>query len=431
MESFLNVKLMDHAKALFPICRSLTGDGVRETLKYFESYNPEFIRSKARTGETYYDWKVPLEWNIKDSYIEHLDSGKRYAEFKKCNLHLVGYSTPINKEIDLKDLLKRIHTQPNQPEWIPYVTSYYKDYWGFCLSEKEKKSLPPGKYKIVIDSELKEGFLDYSYAFIKGNSEKQILFSSYICHPSMANNELSGPIVINGILDYIKKQYPNPKYSYRFVLVPETIGSIIYINKNENDLKKNVICGFNLTCVGDERGYTFIQTPYNNSISDNALRAALIGKNNVKELSYLNRGSDERQYCSPGIDLPICTFSRSKFCDYPEYHTSADNLSIISEKGLKDSLEVMKSIVDSFEISLKPKCKIKCEPQLGKRNLYPNISDKNSGWSEGKHPAKLRLDLLAYCNGENNIFEIGKILNKPLNKILDELRLLKTQNIIS
>ena len=133
MESFLNVKLMDHAKALFPICRSLTGDGVRETLKYFESYHPELIRSKARTGETYYDWQVPLEWNIKDSYIEHLESGKRYAEFKKCNLHLVGYSTPINKEIDLKDLLKRIHTKPDKPEWIPYVTSYYKDYWGFCL----------------------------------------------------------------------------------------------------------------------------------------------------------------------------------------------------------------------------------------------------------------------------------------------------------
>ena len=361
------------------------------------------------------------DWNIMTSN-ETIGRGK--IPFKNRVI------SSINKEIDLKDLLKRIHTKPDKPEWIPYVTSYYKDYWGFCLSEKEKRSLPHGKYKIVIDSELKEGFLDYSSAFIKGSSEKQILFSSYICHPSMANNELSGPIVVNGILDYIKKQYPNPKYSYRFALVPETIGSIIYINKNEADLKRNLICGFNLSCVGDERSFSFVQTPYNNKISDNALRAALIGKNNVKEFSYLDRGSDERQYCSPGIDLPVCTFSRSKFFVFPEYHTSADNLNLISEKGLNDSLEVMKSIVDSFEISLEPKCKIKCEPQLGKRNLYPHISESN-GWSEGMHPAKLRLDILAYCNGKNTIFKIASILNTPLNLILEELKLLIRNKIIS
>ncbi len=426
MSHYLDIKLIDHAKHLYPICRSLTGEGVRKTLDYFECFHKELKRYKIKSGEKVYDWEIPLEWNIKDAYIENLDTGQKYAEFKRNNLHVVGYSKPINREIDLSTLSKKIYTLNYQEEWIPYITTYYKQDWGFCLSEKDKNNLPEGNYKAFIDSTLKEGYLEYSTALIKGKSKKEIFFSSYICHPSMANNEISGPIVLCAILDYIKKQYKSPKYSYRFALTPETIGSIAFIKKFEKKLKKNVICGFNLSCVGDERGYSFVQTPYNNTITDSALRASLIGKNNAKEYSFLERGSDERQYCSPGVDIPLCTFCKSKFGEYPEYHTSADNFDLVTDKGLQDSFEVMKTIVDCFELGLRPLLIKKCEPQLGKRNLYPTISIK----CEGRHPAQTRMDILAYSNGKNSVFDIANTIQIELKKVISEITLLKENNII-
>lgn len=426
MDDYLSINLIDHAKHLFPICRSLTGEGVRKTLDYFEYFHKELKRFRIRTGEKVYDWEIPLEWNIKDAYIENLETGKRYAEFKKNNLHVVGYSEPINLELNLTKLSEKIYTLNYQEDWIPYITSYYKKDWGFCLSEQEKNKLPEGNYKVLIDSSLKEGFLEYSSALIKGKSKKEILFTSYICHPSMANNEISGPVVLNAILDYIKKEYKSPIYSYRFALTPETIGSIAYIKKFEKQLRKNVICGFNLSCVGDERGYSFVQTPYNNTIADSALRASLIGKENAKEYTYLDRGSDERQYCSPGVELPLCTFCKSKFGEYPEYHTSADNFDLVTDKGLNDSFELMKTIVDCFELGLKPSLIEKCEPQLGKRDLYPSISIK----SNGRRPAQTRTDILAYCNGKNSIFDVANIIGIELKTVIREISLLKRNNII-
>ena len=410
-------------KDLFPICRSITGEGTRKTLSYFEKLNPEFKRIKFKTGKRVFDWVIPKEWNIKNSYIKH-SSGKKFAEFKKSNLHVVGYSKPVNITLSKKKLLKHIYTQKNQPTSIPYVTSYYKEAWGFCLSENEKKKLPNGNYKVFIDSKLKKGNLELSHAILKGKSKKEIFFSTYVCHPSMANNELSGPVLLNAIMQYIKSNYPKRKYTYRFVLLPETIGSIAYLSKFIKIMKSRIVCGFNLTCVGDERTYSYTCSRNGGTLADLALKSALLEIKNVKKYSFLERGSDERQYCAPGIDLPVCGFSRSK--EYPEYHTDKDNFNVVTQKGLMGSFKIMKKIIDTFEFGIYPKTKTLAEPNLGKRGLYSTISKK------GLHDEarKLRLNLIAYSDGKTNIFKISKLLNISLDRLNQEYKILKSKNVL-
>ena len=241
----------------------------------------------------------------------------------------------------------------------------------------------------------------------------------------MANNELSGPVLLNEILKYVKN-LKKRNYTYRFVILPETIGSIAYLSKRINSLKDSMICGFNLSCVGDERSYSHIKSRLGDNLADKALSSALLNLENVHEYSFLDRGSDERQYCAPGIDLPLCTFCRSKFGTYPEYHTSHDDFNIVTSKGLKDSFKIMKNIIDAFEIGIFPKIKVLAEPQLGKRNLYPEIS-KNY---EGRHPAKTRMDVISYCDSIHNIFEISKLIKINLEIVIKEIRELKNQKLI-
>ena len=412
------------AKDLFPLCRSLTGEGNRKTIKYFTKLNPEFKILKFKSGQKVFDWNIPDEWNVKDAYIQH-ESGKKYAAFKKNNLHLVGYSIAVNKTIIKAELLKKIFTEKNQPDAIPYVTSYYNRDWGFCMSENEKKKLPEGNYKVFINTGFKKGNLEIAEASFRGKKKQEIFFSSYICHPSMANNELSGPVLMNAIMLYLKRTYRRPLFSYRFVLLPETIGSIAYISRQKSLLKKNVISGFVLSCVGDERAYSVVHTPHNNTLADESLSSALLGLKNVKEYHFIERGSDERQYCAPGIELPVCGFARSK--DYPEYHTNKDDFKVVTEKGLQDSFIVVKTIIDAFELGLYPHTRVLCEPNLGKRNLYPQISKKENYKDED---IKVRTDLIAYANGKNNIFYISNLLNVPLSKICKEYSLLKSKKVL-
>tara|TARA_B100000941_G_scaffold285383_1_gene257354 strand:+ start:4733 stop:5980 length:1248 start_codon:yes stop_codon:yes gene_type:complete len=410
------------AKDLYPICRSITGKGTEKTLKYFKKLNPEFRILNFKSGSKVFDWIVPKEWNIKNSYIEH-ESGKKFAEFKKINLHLVGYSIPINKWLSKKKLLKHIYTQKDQPGSIPYVTSYYKRRWGFCLSEKEKKKLPSGNYRAFIDSSLKNGNLKLSHAILKGKSKKEIFFSSYVCHPSMVNNELSGPVLLNAIMKYIKKRHKKRNFSYRFVLLPETIGSIAYLSKYQKEMKKNIFCGYNLTCVGDNRSYSYVRSRNGNTISDFYMDKYLKKMKKFKKYEFIERSSDERQYCSPSIDLPLCSFSKSKF--YKEYHTDKDNFKVVSQKGLLDSLKVFIKIIDDIEKSIFPKNKILGEPNLGKRNLYPTISQKGSYKN-----IKLRMDLLAYSDGSKNLEFISQIINQPIKKVIREYKLLKSKGLL-
>ena len=412
------------AKELYPMNRSLMGPDIRNSYSRFREKHKEFKQIEFNTGDKVFDWTVPKEWIINDAFIEH-ESGKRFALFSENNLHLMGYSAPVDKILTKEQLLEKIHTHPTDNSAIPYVTSYYKEDWAFCMSSNQVQELPSGNFRVFIDSKFLKGKLCLQEALIKGESDKEIFFSSYLCHPSMANNELSGPVLLNKIIDYIKS-IKNKYYSYRFVLLPETIGSIAYLSLRKDILKKNVFCGFNLTCVGDDRAFSHVESRLGNNLSDNALCSALIDLENVVNYSYLERGSDERQYCAPGIELPLCTFCRTKFGEYDEYHSSKDDFDLVTEKGLAGSFSVMKSIIRSLEFGIYPQVKVFCEPQLGKRGLYPNTSKLY----KGKHPSSLRMDIIAYCDGKMSIFDIAKKLKTNLSFILDELILLQRENLI-
>jgi len=427
-----NKKMYLWMRDLFPYCRSLTGSGVDQTLKYIISKIGIKIKIiKFKTGKKVFDWTIPEIWNVNDAYIKNLKN-KKIIDFKKNNLHLLGYSIPIKKTISRKELFRHLYTQPNQPHLIPYVTSYYKKNWGFCVSENFKKKMTDNKYKVCISSKHSKGYLKVAEKLIKGKSKKEIFFSTYFCHPSMANDNLSSIVVQSALIKYLENTYKKNNYTYRFIFIPETIGSIAYLSQNHYQMKKNILAGFNLSCVGDGRCYSHIESRNGNNLADKALSAALIGKKNIKKYSYLFRGSDERQYCAPGIDLPVCGFSRSKYGEYAEYHTSADNLNIISSKSLGESLNILISIIDSFETGLYPKTKIKCEPQLGKYNLYPLISQK--GFKKkgifNKQEFIDRCNLISYADGKRNIFEISKKIAMPLDKINQEIYLLKKNKIL-
>ena len=267
-------------KDLFNLNRSITGKDTLKTLNYFKEINKDLKIIKFKSGSKVFDWKIPLEWNVKDAFIKHLKTNKKFAEFKKNNLHLVGYSIPINMTLDLKGLKKKIYFHKISNA-IPYITSYYKKDWGFCLTKNQFKKLPKGKYQIKIDSQLKKGYMNGAHAIIKGKSKKEILFSSYVCHPSMANNELSGPILLNAVLKYLKDNFKNTHYTYRFILMPETIGSIAYLSKYHKYLKKNVFAAFNLSCVGDGKNYSMIESKSANTIADKALKCQIIKKEKI------------------------------------------------------------------------------------------------------------------------------------------------------
>jgi aminopeptidase-like protein len=420
----VGLQMIRWMKDLWNYPRSLTGHGTRNTLYYLKSINSDLNIHSFKSGTKVFDWSIPDEWNIYDAYIEH-KSGERFAEFSKNNLHILGYSVPCNINLPLAELLPHIYTQKNQPDVIPYVTSYYNNIWGFCMSDDDKKSMPDGEYNVVIDAKRGPGSLEIADLVIEGVSSKEIFFSTYVCHPSMANNELSGPVLSTALIQYIKLKYKNPKYTYRFVFAPETIGAIAYLSNNIESLQDKVICGFNLSCVGDERAYSHVESRTGNTLADSALQSALIGLDNVTTYSFLERGSDERQYCSPGVDLPFCGFCRTKYGEYPEYHTSADNFDVVTADGLNGSFNVMKTIIDAFEVNLFPKINVKCEPQLGKRGLRPNISQKGY-----MGDITTRSNFIAYADGEHSLFDIANLINKNLKFVIEEVVILTKHRLI-
>ena len=330
----------------------------------------------------------------------------------------MGYSTPVDKWVTLDELKKIVYTQPDQPKVIPYVTSYYKERYGFCMSQEQLDSLKDEKYHIFIDSELKNGSLTYADAIIKGEIEQEIFISSYICHPSMANNECSGPVLLAALMRYVNS-LENRRYTYRFVLNPETIGSITYLSRNITQLKKKLIAGIVMSCVGDNKNYSIIESKYANTLADKSLKSILLTKDKHTFYSYLMRGSDERQYNAPGVDLPVVGFCRSKYGEFPEYHTSDDNMDFISPEGLQGSYDTLVQWINSMEYNKKYKVNVLCEPQLGKRGLYPTISQKGS-----YNAVKAMTDFIAYADGTNDLFDISQIIKVPpyeLIPIIDKL----------
>ena len=342
---------------------------------------------------------------------------------------MVGYSTRVKQKFSFNQLKQKLYYIKKLPNLIPYVTSYYKKDWGFCVSYNQYKILKKEKfYKVNIDTSFDtKGSLNYGEIYLPGKSKKEIFFSTYICHPSMANNELSGPSVAIYLAKWISTFKNN--YSYRFVFLPETIGSIYYISKYKDHLKNNILVGFNLTCIGDERKYSFLPSKYGNTLSDKI--SIKILKKKIKKFkiySWLERGSDERQYCSPGVDLPIASLMRSKYHTYKEYHTSGDNLdSFVSPKGLGESFTLYKNIVKEIEKNLYPKTKITCEPNLGKRNLYPTLSQN---MKKHKKFSKDLLNFISYSDGSNSLIEISKKINVSLIAAKKIYKLLNKNKII-
>lgn len=411
-------------KNLFPICRSLTGNGVRETLAKLKEIVPEMNIYEVPTGTQVMDWTIPKEWNIKDAWIKD-SAGRKIIDFKKNNLHIMGYSTPVHKKVSREELLQIVYTLPEQPDLIPYITSYYKERYGFCMTENQKQHLKDEPYEICIDSELKEGSLTYADIVIPGKTDKEILLSTYVCHPSMANNELSGPAISIHLAKWLKER-GNNYYTYRFVYNPETIGSITYISKNLEHLKSKVKAGFVLTCCGDEGEFSYLASCYGNTLADKVAKNVLqYERPAYKTYSFLERGSDERQYGAPGVDLPVCSVMRTKYGIYPEYHTSGDDLNFVTANALGETFEMYQKIIIALEHNKKYKINCLCEPQLGKRGLYPTLSTKESG----KSVINLT-NFIAYCNGKNDLIDISNIIHVPVEELVAFVKKLTAANLL-
>ena len=400
------------AGKLFPICRSITGNGFRQSLEMIREIVPEIRVFEVPSGTAVYDWTVPKEWNIRGGWIKNMQ-GETIIDFNDCNLHVMGYSIPVHQTISREELSEHVYTQPEQPEWIPYVTSYYKERWGFCMSERQKQALTDAEYEVYIDSTLEDGFLTYGELVLPGETDDEIFFSTYLCHPSMANNELSGPCVQTELIKYLKS-LSHRRYTYRFVFIPETIGSITYLSRNLEALQQHVKAGFVLSCVGDNRTYSMVSTKYEDTLADRVLNNVLkFHYPDYIRYSFMKRASDERQYGSAGVDLPVCAFCRSKYHEYPEYHTSADNMDLISPEGLSGAYEVMVKVINALENNYFYQMQCKCEPQLGKRGLYPTVSQKGT-----KGDARYMQDFIAYADGRNDLIGISNILDIPVDKLI-------------
>ncbi len=424
-EASIGKKIHSLAKKLWSINRSITGAGVRKTLKMLKDICPKIKIYSIPSGTKAFDWVVPNEWNVSEAWVKN-SKNKKIINFTNNNLHLVGYSTPINKKLKLSELKKNLYSLKNQPNAIPYITSFYQKRWGFCLTYNQEKKIKPGNYKVYINSKFTKGFLNYGELRLPGKSKNEIFLSTNICHPSLANNELSGPVVTTYICKWLQS-LAKKKYSYRIIFVPETIGSIAYLSKNYKYMKKKIVAGFNISCIGDDKNYSFLPSKQGNTLSDEVAKHVLSWTDkNYKFYNWSERGSDERQYCSPGIDLPIASVMRTKYGEYKEYHTSLDNLkNVVTPKGLEGGFVLIKRIIEALENNYFPRTKILCEPQLSKRNLYPTLSRTNSS-----REARIFLDLISYSDGHTSLLNIAKKINVPIWNLYSKLNTLVLKKII-
>lgn len=398
-------ELEQYFDRLWPICRSLTGPGVRESLDILSEIVP-MERYRVQSGSRVFDWEVPDEWTIRAAYIITPD-GRKIADFSENNLHVWSYSTPVSAKMTLDALRPHLRSLPGQPTAVPYVTTYYKRQWGFCLDHETLESLPEeGEYTVLIDSTLEPGFLDYGEAVLPGSSDREVLFSTYVCHPSMANNELSGPLAQAFLYREIAA-LPNRKYTYRFVFTPETIGVIAYLDRMGKHFLDKLDAGYVLTCCGDRGALTYKASKRGRSLADRVAHHVLKYSDKPHTLiPFAVGGSDERQYCSPGFNLPVGSLMRTPYQRYAEYHTSLDNKAFISFSHLMDTVSTYLDMVKVLELNdVYVNTVAFCEPQLGKRGLYPDTVNPDDG-REQLHDL---LHLLAHADGSCDLLEIAEL----------------------
>jgi len=410
-DSNVGQKMYQLADTLFPICRSITGDGVRETLKVVEQHIPITVH-EVKTGTQVFDWTVPKEWNINDAYI--IDpQGNKIVDFKENNLHVLNYSAPIHKKLSLEELKQNLYSLPDHPEWIPYRTSYYQEKWGFCLTHNQLLALEDGEYEVVIDSSLIDGHLSYGEYFIQGESDEEVLFSCHICHPSLCNDNLSGIALMVYLAQALSKQ--KLKYSYRFLFIPGTIGSITWLSQNEKTAKR-IKHGLVVVCVGDPGPFTYKRSRQSDAMIDRITLNVLETSGAPYEvIDFYPYGYDERQFCSPGFNLAVGSLSRTTHGCYPEYHTSADNMSFIDIDSWAESLQTYLSIVNVLEydkkfINVKPMC----EPQLGKRGLYDATGGTHAN---DKNFQMALLWILNLSDGSNSLLDISERSSIPFSTL--------------
>ncbi len=389
---------------LWPIFRSITGNGVRETHKILSEIIP--LKSlEIPSGTSAFDWEVPKEWSVREAYV--IDpKGKRILDIADNNLHLVNYSIPFSGEMTLEEFNKYLHSIPELPEAIPYITSYYEHRWGFCISHRQRQELVDGIYKIHIDTDLFEGSMTISEAILPGKSDQEILFSTYTCHPSLANNELSGPLVTAFLYRALSK-HKDRRFTYRFIFGPETIGSIFYLWKRRETIKKKLVAGYMVTCVGDNGKFHYKFSRSGDSVADRAVQY-FFRKNRKYQCEFLPFfpwGSDERQYCSPGFNFPVGSLTRTIYGKYPEYHTSLDNKKIISFDSIIETIDVYFQICKTLEMNYKfINQKPYCEPKLDKYDLYSTFSEtrKNKEWMNAVRW------ILNLSDGSNDLLDISE-----------------------
>lgn len=420
-------KMEQYFDRLWPITRSLTGNGNRESLKILSELIP-LETTEVPCGTQCFDWTVPAEWNIKEAWIKD-SKGNTIINFAENNLHILGYSEPFEGTLSFEELKPHLYTLPDQPEVIPYLTSYYKTRWGFCLSHEQFLQLDQTEtYQVFIDSTLDDkGSMTIGEAVIQGQSEEEVLISTYICHPSMASNELSGPLVAAFLYQKLKEM-KDLKYTYRFLFVPETIGSIYSLSTKGEHWKKHLKAGFVLTCIGDDGKFTYKKSRMGNSLPDRAVQTILRQtEEDFNLVEFFPGGSDERQYCSPGFNLPVGSLMRTMYGEYAEYHTSADNKDYISFTAMEKAVEKYVDVVTLIEKNHKYINKMPyCEPQLGKRGLYPTLGSQKGT----QDYVKAMMWVLNLSDGTNDLIDISEKSNTPIAELIPVIEKLIDNGIL-
>ena len=412
------------ATELFPICRSITGDGVRRTLARLAQELPGLQVHEEPSGTSVLDWTVPSEWNITSARLTG-PNGQTLIDFADSSIHVVSYSTPVDVRLPLTELQAHLHSDPEVRTAIPYVTSYYNPTWGFCLTQEQRDQLPAGEYHAFINTTLEPGSLTYADLTLPGETDDEILVTTYVCHPSLGNNELSGPMVATALARWVAG-LQRRRYTYRFVFAPETIGAITYISRHGDHLRDHVVAGFNLTCIGDDGDYSYLPSRLGDTPVDRIARRVVMRTPQPVIYSYLDRGSDERQYCMPGIDLPLISLMRTKYGAYPQYHTSLDDLTVITPTGLQGGLDLVRDVITEFEASAYYRTTVVGEPQLGKRGLYHTMHARTVA-----DVVLLRTHVLAYSDGVHSAADIAEMVEAPVSLVEEVLAELAEHGLVA